>query len=52
MWKWGTTNNPLQTIAIRLSDAFNDSIKFTKSYILVVNIPARIYVLEEYEEIN
>ena len=42
----------MQEIANRLSDAFNDAAKVTKSHIPTVNTPARIYVLEEYKEMD
>ena len=40
----------LQKIVNRLSDAFNDVAKVTKSHIPVVNTPAQIYVHEEYKK--
>ena len=42
----------LQEIANRLLDAFNDAAKVTKSYILTINTPAQIYVLEEHKEMD
>ena len=42
----------LQAIANRLSDAFNDTTKVTKSHILTVNTLAQIHVPEKHEEMN
>ena len=41
---------PLQEIANRLPDTFNDATKVTASYIPVVNTPTRIHVHEKHKK--
>ncbi|KAK6151963.1 hypothetical protein DH2020_014598 [Rehmannia glutinosa] len=42
----------LQNIASRLSDAFNDASKVTKSHISAANAPARIIIPDENKKMN